>query len=1081
MPIDRERARQCLRAFDFRRLFLDELGWDKYSAALPVSLGGAPLTLTGAAEKRGVVAFVCEEIPDYSSRLKIEKQVAKSHFEHFIIFADKARGRQVWQWVRREPGRPLRAREHRYETSQSGELLIQKLENVLVTLDQEESFTLSAVTHGLRAAFDVETVTKKFYERFKAEHERFLKFIEGIPDEHMESWYASVMMNRLMFLYFIQAKTFLDGNVDYLRTKLAESKGRGSNRYYRDFLCTLFFEGFAKRKEERAPAVNRLLGTVPYLNGGLFQRHQIEELHGRRIQIPDAAFDRLFDFFKEYQWHLDERPNRDDREIDPDVLGYIFEKYINQKQMGAYYTKEDITEYIGKNTIVPFLFDAAKKRCAVAFEPDGYVWRLVRENPDRYIYEAVRRGKDRTLPAEISAGLANVAKREEWNQSTPYEEEPENFLRTETWREFVERRQRYQEVRQKQTSGQVASINDFITLNLDIRQFAEDVIQYSEGPELVRAFYKAISAVSVLDPTCGSGAFLFAALNILKPLYEACLKRMDAFVEEWEAKPGKPSPEKFKDFREILQECRKHPNQDYFVLKSVIVNNLYGVDIMEEAIEICKLRLFLKLVAQVETQDRIEPLPDIDFNIRAGNTLVGYARYEHVQQAVASKLDFGGAMERIEDKAKILDSAVEMFRHQQTRLNGTVTAEDKQDLRRRFSELADELNDHLAGDYNKNTKKDIVAWKESHKPFHWFSEFHRIMLSGGFDVVIGNPPYLEKSKLNQPIPKGPLKTLPCPDVYAWVVERSVALQKSGGRAGLIVPVSIAAADAFRPLRDVLWEQRPTMWLSHFANRPGQLFTGGQNRLTILIVEANSAVVEAHSTRYHRWNAKEGERDCLLQKLCYSEVTSFLDRLDRTIPKIGSAVCSSVMQKILRDKALGHQLVKSSEFPVYWVRVPGYFCQYYLDPPMARPEKGGAPRRRGELLAVYSSDQNEQRIAHAVLNSSTFYLYFCATTDGRHINPSDVRLFPFDASRADAKVRHGLEEASKRVAESFKRHTSYVRKSGLLIDSVAVEKAKPTIDIVDSVIAQHYGFTDEELDFVVHYDIKYRVGEDGGEE
>ncbi len=190
MPIERENAKRHLKSFDFRSLFVEEIGWDKYSAPFPISLGGMTITLKGAAEKRGVVVFVCEEIPDYASRLKIEKQVAKAHFEHFIIFTDKARGCQIWQWVRREPGRPLRAREHRYETSQTGELLFQKLENVLVTLDQEESFTLSAVTHGLKAAFDVEAVTKKFYERFKAEHERFLKFIEGIPDEHMESWYG---------------------------------------------------------------------------------------------------------------------------------------------------------------------------------------------------------------------------------------------------------------------------------------------------------------------------------------------------------------------------------------------------------------------------------------------------------------------------------------------------------------------------------------------------------------------------------------------------------------------------------------------------------------------------------------------------------------------------------------------------------------------------------------------------------------------------------------------------------------------------------------------------------------------------
>ena len=99
---------------------------------------------------------------------------------------------------------------------------------------------------------------------------------------------------------------------------------------------------------------------MPYLNGGIFQQHQLEKLHEETIQIADAAFERLFNFFEAYQWHLDDRPLQNDNEINPDVLGYIFEKYINQKQMGAYYTKEDITEYISKNTIIPFLLDTAR-------------------------------------------------------------------------------------------------------------------------------------------------------------------------------------------------------------------------------------------------------------------------------------------------------------------------------------------------------------------------------------------------------------------------------------------------------------------------------------------------------------------------------------------------------------------------------------------------------------------------------------------------------------------------------------------------------------------------------------------------
>ena len=84
--------------------------------------------------------------------------------------------------------------------------------------------------------------------------------------------------------------------------------------------------------------------------------------------------------------------------------------------MGAYYTKEDITGYIGKNTILPFLFESARKECRIAFEPEGEVWRLLRDDPDRYIYEAVRTGVDLELPPAIAAGIDDVAQRGGWNR-----------------------------------------------------------------------------------------------------------------------------------------------------------------------------------------------------------------------------------------------------------------------------------------------------------------------------------------------------------------------------------------------------------------------------------------------------------------------------------------------------------------------------------------------------------------------------------------------------------------------------------------------------------------------------------------
>ena len=165
------------------------------------------------------------------------------------------------------------------------------------------------------------------------------------------------------------------------------------------------------------------------------------------------------------------------------------------------------------------------------------------------------------------------------------------------------------------------------------------MIENCEGPELLRALWHAIEKLTVLDPTCGSGAFLFAALNILEPLYEACLDRMEAFVAELDRSGEKHGLKNFPISATCSSAWPRTPSRRYFIFKSIILNNLFGVDIMEEAVEICKLRLFLKLAAQVEPDASkenlgIEPLPDIDFNIRAGNTLVGYATADEVKRCL---------------------------------------------------------------------------------------------------------------------------------------------------------------------------------------------------------------------------------------------------------------------------------------------------------------------------------------------------------------------------------------------------------------------------------------------------------------
>ena len=196
---------------------------------------------------------------------------------------------------------------------------------------------------------------------------------------------------------FHPAQRFSHGDRDYLRNRLKRCQqkraGTISIRSTAIFCCGCFTKVSAN-----AEGTRRGPGKTDRPHPVSQRRHvraaRIEKRYGDNIQIPDKAFERIFDYFDQYQWHLDERPLRADNEINPDVLGYIFEKYINQKQMGAYYTKEDITEYISKNTVLPFLFDAARPKCKIAFEnPDGpTIWDLLRGNPDRYIYDAVKKG-----------------------------------------------------------------------------------------------------------------------------------------------------------------------------------------------------------------------------------------------------------------------------------------------------------------------------------------------------------------------------------------------------------------------------------------------------------------------------------------------------------------------------------------------------------------------------------------------------------------------------------------------------------------------------------------------------------------
>ena len=821
------------------------------------------------------------------------------------------------------------------------------------------------------------------------------------------------MLTRLMFLYFIQHKGFLDNDTNYLLNHLKMTqnrKGIGLD-FYRDFLLILFHEGLSK--QTHPPEYTTFLGNVPFLNIDLFKKHEIErDNSSSTIEIPDEAFERVFSFFNTYCWKLDDHPPRYNNDINPDVLGYIFEKHIDQKQTGAYYTQRNVTEYIAKTTIIPILFDIAEQNCPGAFCSSGSTWQLLRENPDHYIYPAVKKGIELPLPSEITPGLNDVSRRSTWNHPAT----DEYALPTESWREVIARRQRYQAMRAKLETGAIHSINDFITYNLNMRQFAQDVIESCTEPKLLQVFHKILANLTVLDPTCGSGAFLFAALDILEPLYIACIDRL-AQLESRKESSYSPGGD-------------QQPNHPYSILKSIVTSNLFGVDIMEEATEICKLRLYLKLLTQIEHSEAIEPLPDLDDNIRTGNAFTGFTRqadtYTHSEQKSSS---------------------------------------DKRDIEAR------EL-------WSVNSP-DPACPSQENLPFHWFVEFPHVMHNDGFNVIIGNPPYVEYEKLSRTYKLMNYTTLPTGNLFALTMERCASLLAPGGRFGMIVPASATCTDGYLPLQKILLEQS-TLYISSFSDQRGKLFDIPHPRLCIITYQKHPGAKSVFSTPYLKLGREL--REYLFQRLDFIEVTKQVQ--PGIIPRYGSLIEQAVHAKLYgQSQRLGDYLCKTGSHKLYYTRKLSWFVQVTPFIPKILDEQG-REREPSELKTLHFSSPEHADMAFVALNSNLFYWFITTRSDCRNLNMREVLGLPFSIDKIPVTTLRDLRKLATKLAEDLQIHSEMKRMNFNNIGTLTIQclfpgKSKPIIDEIERMLAQHYGFTDEELDFILNYDCKYRMERDSG--
>ncbi|MDO9341194.1 MAG: Eco57I restriction-modification methylase domain-containing protein [Bacteroidales bacterium] len=1115
MSLSKQKFSSYINDFNFRELF-NEMGWNNDKSVVPITIIDVGtqhvVSLHGIASKSGFKILSLpfdKKIPSKDIRKKIQRTVSKYFYEHLIIYYDTKKSHQIWQTAIRLPNKPIKIHEVEWSLSQDPEILYQRTSGLFFTFEEEEILTIVDVLKKIQDNFNTnsEKVTKKFYERFKKEHGAFYSFIEGIEKESDQRWYASLMLNRLMFIYFIQKKGFLDGDNNYLKNKLNNIKElRGDNKFYKSFyklfLCRLFHEGLGKPHETDKELIG-LIGKVPYLNGGLFDVHELEK-DNDKLDVKDEAFVRLFDFFDEYNWHLDDRITASGKDINPDVIGYIFEKYINDRaSMGAYYTKEDITEYISKNCIIPFLFDKAKENCTNAFLPSSSLWQMLKQDPDRYIYDAVKHGINfdsgirEGLPDDVLAGLDApdselVEKRKAWNKPAP----AGIALPTEIYREVIERRKRYFDIRQKIESGKIFEINDFITYNLNIRQFAQDAIDNYEGSDFIESFYAAIAGrkyddknsgkeltmgITILDPTCGSGAFLFAALNVLEPLYEGCIKRMREFIEA----DNSHTVKKFKQFRIVLKEIENHPSESYYILKSIILNNLYGVDIMKEAVETAKLRLFLKLVAQTEDFEHIEPLPDIDFNIRCGNTLVGFATEAELQKGLTWTLDGPTARPAIEESCEIVAKA--FSRYKQIQLTQNDDYEEfcaaKKELNKRLNVLNERLN-RLLKLQTSDLKYD--EWLNTYQPFHWFAEFYEIVNDrGGFNVIIGNPPYVEYTtkKFSYVLDELVFKTFPTRNLYSFVFERSKQLLHSRSRISMIVQISSISTPNMEEMVEEINRNSSNNWLSNFATRPAYLFDGVTMNLTIIICEILKADTllqpNIFTSHYLRWNPEY--RDKLFRYIPYNKVDNNKLLFKYAIPKLSTSKENELLSKLFAQKKVISQYLepkKKSKEELFYRTAGGRYFKIFFDRNFESESKSNKSKFFRNEYNVY--------VFISVLSSNFWWWYYTLHFDMYNCKDYMMFSFLFDYSKYKniSRLKNlGIQLCNDMNVNAERKLQSYLTTGERMQLIFRPSLSKSIIDEIDTVLADHYGFTAEELDFIINYDIKYRMGKelDNGEE
>jgi SAM-dependent methyltransferase len=909
---------------------------------------------------------------------------------------------------------------------------VEKIERDFLALEREY-VSLFLENYLEKIEEEKEEITKRFYNdyvRYVFGYDKKGNTVQGAyllnkvmtpsnATSNGANLFSVIFMNRLIFIRFLEDRGIVPK--DLLKKLLERYKSSPTpGTFYETYLKLLFYEVFNKSNINRISNVrtNALYSQIPYLNGGLFREVIKQE---RNYNIDNEGVELVLEnLLDKYRFGLESG-------INPDILGYIFERTINfisgtgtnqQKMQGAYYTPDDVVEFIIESTLTPIIF----RKMVEGLRESGW------SDTDLKGYNSIE-------------DILN----------------PENV---------------------------------------------------PKNPRHIRKMIDLIDTVRVLDPACGSGHFLTAMLSLILRVKGSLLSAIGESVDRYRLK------------------------------RDIISHNLFGVDIDPNAVEIARLRLWLSLIEEVTDPEHIETLPNIDFNIIAGNTVVGWLHESlqthpltnlledlYIKETLDSlRISYQKSIDsvtnllekmRIEDTIKAYEILAEVYSSE----SGEQAVRLKETLENIRKKLYEVINNsyidflHENSNLAKNELNELAKSLANRIPFHWKMDFGNVFLDGGFDVVVGNPPYIEDRnystfdlgiiRSSKKANKGKRKKIEeplfydsrnCGNTHAYFIERSIKLLRQKGRFGFIVPIALVSTDRMSWIREFIHNNSSKVEYFNFDDRPGKIFGGIEHcRETIVVTEKGAGVSNVTTSKYHRWHSRD--RSKLLKTLKTHEWK--IPHTGEIIPKIGTKTEEDILAK-LRQKSSGkfmEDFLKDSGPTVWYHNAPQYWTHAHTRDYLPKVEYYSKCKEIGKIGEKIPYDLKETKIsshykpltldakdafvANGLLNSSLFYWWFVVWSDGRDLLAQHIKTFPINVETIAKNLKDRLRKLVDELMRSYDQNsnTKINERAGgytIKIKEIIPSKSKDIIDQIDDIFAECFDFTEHEKEFIKKFDIGFRI-------